>query len=82
MEDVREGWHLKKELSVGHILLTITVVFSTLWWATTVETRLVELAVRDVAFNERMGRDDVTIRDSFQRIERSLARIEEKIDGE
>lgn len=50
-----DGWHLKKEVSVGHILTTAACLLSALWWVTKTETRL---AVVEAQISQERQRND------------------------
>lgn len=70
MSDQRpDGWHIKKEVSVGHILTTALIAVSMMWWASSIENRITALEVAK-EYNSA----------AFKRIEQSLNRIEDKID--
>lgn len=64
-----QGWHIKKEVSVGHIITTVVIGLSVMAWARSVETRLTALEVAK-EYNSA----------AFRRIEQSLLRIEDKLD--
>ena len=65
----REKWHIKKEVSVGHILTTILIGISLVAWGNSVEKRVTALEVANTYDNA-----------AFKRIEATLVRIEGKID--
>ena len=64
-----KGWHIKKEVSVGHILTTIVIAISMMSWAVSIEKRMTTLEVAK-EYNSA----------AFDRIEQSLDRIEDKLD--
>ena len=45
MSENKQGWHVKKEVSYGHILMTISIILSGFVWALSVETRLTTVEV-------------------------------------
>lgn len=69
MSDNTNGWHIKKEVSVGHILTTVAIGISMLSWAMSMEKRMTGLEVAE-KYNSA----------AFERIQQSLARIEDKLD--
>lgn len=69
MSDETQGWHIKKEVSVGHIITTIAMLIALAAWARTVETRITALEVAK-EYNSA----------AFERIEKALNRIEDKLD--
>lgn len=40
MTPERRNWHLEKSVSIGHIITTLSVAATVLWWAATTEGRL------------------------------------------
>lgn len=73
-------WHLKKELQLGHIITTCTVLFSVIWYAGKLDQRiaLVEQAV--AAQRERDDRQDKQSVDSTTMLRVQLDKIEAKLD--
>lgn len=76
----RTRWHLKKELQLGHIITTCTVLFSVIWYAGKLDQRiaLVEQAVS--AQRERDDRQDKQTVDSTTLMRVQLDKIEAKLD--
>lgn len=74
------GWHLKKEVSVGHIITTATIFISAVAYVISVETRFKEGEMRDLQFAERMDRSDAWQTDEFGEVKTYLRRIEDKLD--
>lgn len=64
-----DRWHIKKEVSVGHLLTTAAIAISMMLWARSIEIRLTALEIAK-EYNSS----------AFRRIEKSLNRIEDKID--
>ena len=69
MSENREHWHLRKELNVTHLLTTIIIIVSAIWWASGVETRqaITETKVKSLEHN-------------IGKLENYLIRIEDKVD--
>lgn len=74
------GWHLKKEVSVGHIVTTATILISAAAYVTSVESRFTEAEMRDMAIVERINRAERWQRDELAEIKSALRRIEDKLD--
>lgn len=82
-----ERWHLKREISVGHILTTLTVVIGAISYAMqneraheqhrlrieTIQERLVELRASDL-------RQDGKIEAGIVRVENQMQRLDDKMD--
>ena len=74
------GWHLKKEVSVGHIITTATIFVSAVAYVISVETRFKEAEMRDLQIVERMDRVDAWQQAEFAEVKTFLRRIEDKLD--
>ena len=78
------GWHLKRELQLGHIITTCTVLFSVIWYAGKLEQRiaLVEQSQMQVtlAQKERDDRQDKLASDALAMLRQQLDRLEQKLD--
>lgn len=81
------GWHLKREISVGHILTTLTIAVASIGYAMqneknheqhrlrieSIQERLVELRANDV-------RQEGKIEAGIVRVEVQIQRIDDKMD--
>lgn len=78
------GWHLKREVQLGHIITTCTVLFSVIWYAGKLEQRvaLVEQSQMQVtlAQKERDDRQDKLASDALAMLRQQLDRLEQKLD--
>ncbi len=78
------GWHLKREVQLGHIITTCTVLFSVIWYAGKLEQRiaLVEQSQMQVtlAQKERDDRQDKLASDALAMLRQQLNRLEQKLD--
>lgn len=78
------GWHLKREVQLGHIITTCTVLFSVIWYAGELEQRiaLVEQSQMQVtlAQKERDDRQDKLASDALAMLRQQLDRLEQKLD--
>jgi len=63
------GWHLKKEVSVGHIVTTLLLLGAVVGYANQLSARVSVLETKDQGFNA-----------SLLRIERAIERVEDKLD--
>ncbi len=73
-------WHLKKEVTIGHIFTTMSVVLGIIFYTSKIDNRisLAEQKVEQIqAYNkDAMARADI----QFSKLELSLQRIEDKLD--
>jgi len=75
-------WHLDKRVSVGHILTTLSVAVGVIYYASTIETRLAELAGADRVHDAKLEavmqsqtRGQEMITDRLDRMEGKLDRL-------
>lgn len=66
VQQQHEPWHIKREVSVGHLLTTLTLFVAALWWASGVEKRIAVL--------------EVTSAQQAEVLQDRLNRIEDKLD--
>lgn len=79
-EGITNGWHLRKEISVGHILTTLTVAGAAFLWMAELEKRVERNAVMVQAIGERVTRTEDRTERQLERIHNALVRIEAKLD--
>lgn len=75
-----EHWHIKREVQIGHLITTLSVAFSVVWYAGKLEQRiaLVEKAV--VTQERRDDAQDMANASSINQIRQQLDRIDGKLD--
>lgn len=85
------GWHLKKEVTIGQLITIMVILVSGLWWASSIETRIAQLSAEDRRIEEKTEilynnmNDQMasyqkdTIR-ALGRIDRSIGKLGDKID--
>lgn len=82
---------IDRHISVGHILTTLCIVFGSIYYASTIESRLMSLEKQDVVIENRMERQEQVWTSRFNElaadrradmaeIRASLTRIEQKVD--
>ena len=74
------GFHLEKSISVGHIITTMTIVVSVVWWASTVETRLAVNATQIEAARTETTRQSEDAKIYRAEIREQLILINNKLD--
>lgn len=77
---VDRGWHLRREISIGHIVTTMTVAGGAILWLMSVETRIEVLAERHVGLVHRVDRSEARISTEFREIKQLLRDISTKLD--
>lgn len=80
-EIVLAGWHLKKEITIAQIITLVSLLFSTLWWASSVETRLIHLSGEDKRIEQKQDTNSLNIEKILGRIERKQDKLFDKLDN-
>jgi hypothetical protein len=74
------GWHLKREIQLGHIVTTLTVAFSVSWYVSKLEQRIAMVEQQIAAQHERDERQDKASAEALVLIRQQLDRLDSKID--
>lgn len=74
------GWHLRKELNVGHLLTTLALASGLVTWGLTMDKRLARLEDRQALQERTDERQDAASKDAFARVDARLASIDGKLD--
>lgn len=74
------GWHLKKEVTIGHIFTSLTVTGSVLLWVFSLSSRVEVIATEVNHIKGDMVKIEHRTSENLSEIKGSLIRIEEKID--
>ncbi len=74
------GWHLKKEIQLGHLITTLTVMISAVLYVGKVEQRVAVLESAAAAQHERDERQDRASAEERQVIRSQLDKINDKLD--
>jgi hypothetical protein len=75
-----EGWHLKKEVSIGQIIAILSVAASLMIGWFQMDKRISLLEVESISAKERDGKIETMVHDSVTRIEQVLYRIEDRLN--
>lgn len=75
-----EGWHLKKEIQFGHIVTTLTVAISALFYITKLEQRIALMEQQIVMQHDRDARQDSATAEAMDLIRRQLEKMDGKLD--
>ncbi|MAU40960.1 MAG: hypothetical protein CMF31_04990 [Kordiimonas sp.] len=80
-EPERTQWHIKKEVSVSHIITTATIVVSAIAWGMQVESRIAMIENAHIVPRlTTLEVNRVHDQDTLIRIEKQLQRILDKLD--
>jgi len=80
MDSERRGWHLEKNVSIGHIITTFSVAVSMLIWATTVEKRVSLLEATTPVLMRADDRQEESRRELVNALREDLRVINAKLD--
>lgn len=80
-EQPSDGWHLRKDINVGHIFTTIGLIFALMTWAHRMDLRITKLEDRAEAqvHVDRMQNDQI-LRNS-EEVKAELGKLTTKLDG-
>jgi len=79
-EVIVAGWHLKKEVTIGQLVTLICILVSGLWWASSVESRLVHLSDEDRRIEQKQDLHQKQLERILGRIERKQDKLFDKLD--
>jgi len=74
------GWHLKKEIQLGHIITTLTVAMSAVIYTQKLEQRIAIMENQIVTQRERDEKQDKATSDAINHVRAHLDRMEAKLD--
>lgn len=75
-----EPWHIKREIQIGHLITTMSVAFSVIWYAGKLEQRIALVEQSIVMQRERDMSQDNQASMSYQQMRQQLDRIDSKLD--
>lgn len=75
-----EPWHIKREIQIGHLITTMSVAFSVIWYAGKLEQRIALVEQSIVMQRERDLSQDNQASMSYQQMRQQLDRIDSKLD--
>lgn len=74
------GWHMKKEIQLGHVLTTIVLVLTGLFFITKMDQRITLLEDKAISQKERDANQDKVLADSLMRIQSQFDKVDAKLD--
>lgn len=74
------GWHLKKEIQLGHIVTTVVVAASAVVYINKIEQRIAVLESQTTEQQRRDERQDKVTADALHLMRTQLDRIDGKLD--
>lgn len=74
------GWHLKKEIQLGHLITTLTVMVSAVIYVGRIDQRVAVLEAATVAQHDRDERQDRAATEERLVIRAQLDKINDKLD--
>lgn len=74
------GWHIKKEIQLGHLLTTLTIAVSVILYISKLEQRIALIEAQVSAQRDRDDRQDRTTGEAMSLLRAQLERMENKLD--
>lgn len=75
-----EPWHIKREIQIGHLITTMSVAFSVIWYAGKLEQRIALVEQSIVMQRERDSAQDNQASMAYQQMRQQLDRMDSKLD--
>jgi len=75
-----EGWHLDKRIPIATLVAILTLAVGGIMNITQIRTDLEILRQQQAALSQRVERSEIANREYLQRIDRSLERLNDKLD--
>lgn len=75
-----EQWHIKREVQIGHLITTMSVAFSVIWYAGKLEQRIALVEQSIVVQRDRDTAQDNQSSAAFQQMRQQLDRMDSKLD--
>jgi hypothetical protein len=74
------GWHLKKEIQLGHLITTFTVALAALFYVQKLEQRIALIEQQVVIQRDRDDRQDKAMAEAFLLLRQQLEKMDGKMD--
>lgn len=74
------GWHLKKEIQLGHVLTTLALAVAMYGYIATMEKRITLLESQAAAQTAIDSRQDTEKQQAYEALFRQLTKLEDKLD--
>lgn len=75
-----EPWHIKREIQIGHLITTMSVAFSLIWYAGKLEQRIALVEQAIAMQRDRDSAQDTQSATAYQQMHQQLDRIDAKLD--
>ncbi len=75
-----EPWHLKREIQLGHVITTLTVAVSAIFYVTKLDQRIALIEQQQATQQTRDGKQDAEVSEKTLALGRQLERMEAKLD--
>lgn len=76
----QEPWHLKREIQLGHVITTVTVALSAVFYVSKLDQRIALVEQHLGSQRDRDARQDEALTDKTVALARQLERMEAKLD--
>ena len=79
-EKLDTGWHLKKEIQFGHLIATVTVAASAMFYVAKMEQRIALVEQQIIQQHDRDDRQDKATSEAFTLVRQQLEKMDAKLD--
>lgn len=79
-DDAAPGWHLRREIQLGHIITTLSIAASAVWYVAKVDQRISLLEAQFSVQHDRDERQDQATAEAMGLLRAQLDRIDAKLD--
>lgn len=74
------GWHLKKEIQLTHVISTVTLALSAVWYMGKIEQRIAIVERQQSVQSEKDATQDQVVRESLALLRQDLSSLNAKLD--
>jgi uncharacterized coiled-coil protein SlyX len=75
-----QGWHMKREIQLGHVLTTLTLVLTGVFFITKMDQRIALLEDKVSVQHERDANQDKVLSETLARFQAQFDRLDAKLD--
>lgn len=72
-DPIKEQWHMKKEINLAHVIVTVSMVITMMWFFADLDKRI-DGNTKDITYIQEQRTEDV------ERLEKQLDKINTKLD--
>lgn len=74
-----DGWHLKKEVHIAHIITVLMVIFSIIWWESNQEVNMAKLVANDNRIEQKVDIQNNNVQKMLSRADRDRDKMQDML---